>query len=275
MSDVPKWLSIIAWKVDELVLMPRVGGRFDRILVAWKREREKNRGRRDRYLPDLPIPLPERKLTLPERYAILAALHNHICKSADPIDPWADEEETGPPRKRGKKKKVLPYTGTPFYGLTFDAKLLCHESPDEVRAVLKAVLHDLRKVRLLTTAKVNAIIADVQREQEDGDSALTAVHGRPTGATNRSDLDSVHAVNRGIPTPPLIKLSQFSAEVRRTKGAVRKAMGATDGPRPFIKGKPGQPDFYSRNEMREWGKKQFRIDIDPPPVSDKKHHRKA
>ncbi|OHB51927.1 MAG: hypothetical protein A2Y12_05020 [Planctomycetes bacterium GWF2_42_9] len=40
-----------------------------------------------------PLPLPVRAITLTEKYAVLAAVHDYFCNDAEYIDPWQDAKE--------------------------------------------------------------------------------------------------------------------------------------------------------------------------------------
>lgn len=80
--DFPGWIKVTARRVDELVSAPKVMGHFRNM-----RLREWSTAQRDKAVPDLP---PIRDFTLPERYAVLAAVHDCVCKGKGVhwIDPW-------------------------------------------------------------------------------------------------------------------------------------------------------------------------------------------
>jgi hypothetical protein len=92
-TDWPRWLVAVAVRVDELVADPRALERFRRMLRDWKAEHDARVprspvGRRGQ-IRHSPIEiLPVRSLTLPEKYAALAAIHDVVCDGAKRIDPW-------------------------------------------------------------------------------------------------------------------------------------------------------------------------------------------
>lgn len=97
----PEWLNWIASRVDELVASKHGMDRFRRMLREWKTERDAQGpstmvDRRGHIRHDPVVPLPVRRLSLSEKYALLAAIHDVICCDAAPsryrtpkrIDPW-------------------------------------------------------------------------------------------------------------------------------------------------------------------------------------------
>ena len=82
LSRYPFWLVDMASRVDELVLDPQVCVRFQEKVPQWKAEHLRRGG------PVIDIP-PARGMLLPEKYAILAAIHDRIlCETTKRISPW-------------------------------------------------------------------------------------------------------------------------------------------------------------------------------------------
>lgn len=101
--EYPAWLEPIGILIDEWVNDPRIRLRFERQLARWYNE---YCTRCDRpwgivkcpngdVIPGSPLTpvvlLPFRSLTLPERFAIIWAVHVVVCKDAKPLRPWRKE----------------------------------------------------------------------------------------------------------------------------------------------------------------------------------------
>jgi hypothetical protein len=89
------WLRDVAVRVDELVGHPLAMDRFRQMLRVWKQQHDARRptgtalGRAGVPVQDNPIKLfPTQRMTLAEKYARLAAIHDFICENAKPINPW-------------------------------------------------------------------------------------------------------------------------------------------------------------------------------------------
>ena len=113
-AGFPNWLQAVAVRVDELVGDAPTMNRFRRMLRDWKAEHEargpkssKDKRGNVQYNPvEL---LPVRGMTLPEKYAVLAAIHDAICEQTKRIDPWTTHKPI-PHWKSPKTTVVFAYT---------------------------------------------------------------------------------------------------------------------------------------------------------------------
>jgi|GEM_PF-5099459 len=207
----PQWLVVLAWRVYDLVRLPKNMSRFQEMVRRWDREyriqlakyeewerlrrehedrvrtdpqlRDKSAGRPEpgwnwdctpiriyRYRqsrqgkeamelwfeapngawtppdlfydrepePESLFPLPDRELTLAEKYVVLAAIHDHFCPRREPIDPWRNEQDAWEP---SPKQLIMP--GMPYIRLMDDAKQSPEDDEDDLFSILKDVRFDL------------------------------------------------------------------------------------------------------------------------------------
>lgn len=93
----PEWLVVVACGVGELVAKPVTMDRFRRMLRDWKAEHEargpkSSEDKRGNVQYNPVELLPVRGMTLPEKYAVLAAIHDAICEQTKRIDPWTTQK---------------------------------------------------------------------------------------------------------------------------------------------------------------------------------------
>lgn len=84
-SNSNHWQKSLAVQVDEIVQDPAMMTRFQEMVRVWQGE-EEARGPGCNGV----VLLPTRAMTLPEKYAALAAIHDRVCaqNGAEPINPW-------------------------------------------------------------------------------------------------------------------------------------------------------------------------------------------
>lgn len=115
---------------------------------------------------------------------------------------------------------------------------------------------------LWTLYEVQAIDLKLPELADDSDEA------RPQPPKEAEDLRCVHrAAEPGVVVAdrPTIKLSEVAKRISRTKDAIQKVLSkASDVPKPCIRGKSGQPHLYWWDEMREFCKRVWKIDIGEP-----------
>ncbi len=85
-TDWPKWLEDVGIRADELVADPIVQEHFWRMLGDWKIEHDRCKRGHVRY--NAVEILPRRRLSLPDKFAAVAAIHDVICEKSKRIDPW-------------------------------------------------------------------------------------------------------------------------------------------------------------------------------------------
>lgn len=96
----PEWLVRIGIRVDEWVTDPKIRRRFQEQLSLWCNEqtrRDKTSGVAECPFGDRPgVQLPFRSMPLPEKYAVLHAIHGVVCKDAKkPLQPWREKNLKG------------------------------------------------------------------------------------------------------------------------------------------------------------------------------------
>jgi len=80
------WFVTLGVRVDEWVLNPALRAHFRRQLANWYKEHRAGKG------PVLDFP-PYRALTLPEKYAVLSAIHDLVCKNTCRLELWDTNEK--------------------------------------------------------------------------------------------------------------------------------------------------------------------------------------
>jgi hypothetical protein len=95
-----KRLELIAGAVHKLIHRFSAMERFRAMLRQWQANREAG---------DLLIPLPPRKLTLAEKYSVLAAIHDECNVGVEPINPWRVDEQPSPELDVEAQLKLMPY----------------------------------------------------------------------------------------------------------------------------------------------------------------------
>jgi len=94
-KHLQEWLRPIGLCVDECFKLPDTPDRFAHRLRDW-REEHKSRRNRDGVMRMLP----NRDMTVNERYAVLAAIRSVVCENVKPADPW---------RTHHRKKNIARY----------------------------------------------------------------------------------------------------------------------------------------------------------------------
>ena len=148
---VGDWVRNIGIEVRGLVRTYGIES-FRTMVRQWKVERDAAPTDETGFKPDLPLlrlgddegkPTPK---TLPEKYAVLAAIHDGMQPEAEQINPWF-----GRPGKEnashGTRRAAVESWGG-YRGMVLDVKhdrLRGHKSEDELRAELLSVLEDVRQ----------------------------------------------------------------------------------------------------------------------------------
>lgn len=190
-KPTPPWLKAVASRVDELVERPTAFDHFQQMLRTWAVEHEArgpstpvDRDGAIRYHRDVEL-IPTRRLTLPEKYQLLAVIHDEICETAKCISPW------GSGARRQKNLKRLK-AGIPYFIRCGQVK----DITDGDRARVEKALQDVQVevARAIEIAERRGPIVYGVRSFRSESLAAAIFHliaAEDTGPATRSD----HAIN--------------------------------------------------------------------------------
>lgn len=168
-SQFQEWLVAIALRIDELVQHDRVMGRFHKMLRNWQAEYQarapKKRVSRNGsvlYHRDSEL-LPCRALTLPEKYLLLAAIHDAVCVMRKRIELWGT----------AKKIRSLPraHQAIPFAVRIQQVSSISKTERIRVEETMRDVERDLEQMSLFTSKSDIAIFGI--RNLDQGSFAAT------------------------------------------------------------------------------------------------------
>jgi hypothetical protein len=124
---------------------------FEQQLCAWQAEHE---ARREAGHPCRCKLLPGSGLTLPEKYARLAAIHYASPDVRQRINPWRSHEPNVPAKEWSAE--------VPYVFLRLDVKKLGNAAPTRIESMLRDVEADLRQQGLLRDVEAGCAAAGIQ-----------------------------------------------------------------------------------------------------------------
>lgn len=149
----PSWLITLGVRVDDWVLNSQIRTLFRSQLANWLRELRAS----DRPIFDIPS---RRALTLSEKYAVLAAVHDLVCKHTPTLELWRTTKWT---RNNTRNKAAISWT---------IVKMRVKNHAGRHREFIEGILSDVEK----------DIRKDKRQDSHDTDALLDLRDYHPNGA---------------------------------------------------------------------------------------------
>ena len=221
--SIPPWLEAIAIRVDELVSEEANRKHFAEMLRQWSDEHGKRPSKEGVQV------LPRRAMTLPEKYAALAAIHDQICEEAKSLDLWGIRRKS----KNLSRTKI----GVRYAALAKRVENISDQDQERLEQVLADVEAD-------RAAKLSEKGPEGRRGDSDAGLHQTGVASDPGAQPSR---------------PLTGAAEEVTDEAMRAAGAEKDAerpLAITTGKAKEILADNGIPGIEDEKDARQWCKER-------------------